>query len=98
MKEYLGIRGQFREQFRRQTILITEGGDRSIPSIGFGRLDAGELVIPTKYNREKVPPAPGLQVRLSELGEPPRSETMPALIDTGGDFTTAPLKQILIQP
>ena len=49
----------------------------------------------TKYSREKIPPAPVLQVRLSQPGEAPKIEAMPALIDTGGDFTTLPLNWLL---
>ena len=51
--------------------------------------------MPTEYSREKSPPAPTLLVRLSQPGEAPHLETMLALIDTGGDFTTVPLNWLL---
>ena len=51
--------------------------------------------MPTEYSRERVPAAPVLRVRLSQPGEMLRSEAMPALIDTGGDFTIVPLNWLL---
>jgi hypothetical protein len=51
--------------------------------------------MPIEYSREKFPSAPVLSVRLSQPGEPSQTETMLALIDTGGDFTTVPLNWLL---
>lgn len=51
--------------------------------------------MPIEYSREKFPAAPILPVRLSQPGEPSQTETIPALIDTGGDFTTVPLNWLL---
>ncbi len=49
----------------------------------------------TKYTRQKFPAAPILNVKLSRPGESPSPETRPALVDTGGDFTTVPLDWLL---
>lgn len=51
--------------------------------------------MPQTYSQQKVPPAPVLSVRLSRPGEPTPMEPKLALIDTGGDFTTAPLSWLL---
>jgi hypothetical protein len=51
--------------------------------------------MPTEYSRQKYPPAPVLEVKLSQPGEPAPAEALPALIDTGGDFTTVPLSWLL---
>ena len=51
--------------------------------------------MPLEYNRQKYPPAPVLEVKLSQPGEPASAETRSALIDTGGDFTTVPLTWLL---
>lgn len=48
-----------------------------------------------EYNREKFPSAPVLPVRLSQPGGSSQTNTMPTLIDTGGDFTTIPLNWLL---
>lgn len=49
----------------------------------------------TDYSRQRLPPAPVLEVKLSQPGEIAQTEAMAALIDTGGDFTTAPLNWLL---
>lgn len=49
----------------------------------------------TTYSPAKTPPVPVLPVSLSRPGEPPPPQSRPALIDTGGDFTTAPLNWLL---
>ena len=49
----------------------------------------------TKYSPAKTPPAPILSVSLSRPGESPPTQTRPALIDTGGDFTTVPANWLL---
>lgn len=51
--------------------------------------------MPIEYDHQKFPPAPILEVRLSQPGKMVRTETMPALVDTGGDFTTVPLDWLL---
>jgi hypothetical protein len=51
--------------------------------------------MPTDYSHQKFPPAPILKVKLSRPGEATQIEAGPALIDTGGDFTTVPLNWLL---
>ena len=48
-----------------------------------------------QYNQQKYPPAPALKVRISAPFEPTRTDLLPALIDTGGDFTLVPLSWLL---
>ncbi len=51
--------------------------------------------MPAEYSHQKFPPAPILEVKLSQPGETAEMEAKPALIDTGGDFTTVPLNWLL---
>jgi len=53
------------------------------------------LIVPTSYDDSQFPPAPILYVRLSAPGEPANSESLPALVDTGADFTLVPLRWLL---
>ena len=48
-----------------------------------------------EYSHDKFPPAPVLSVSLSQPGEASPGQTRPALVDTGGDFTTVPLSWLL---
>lgn len=47
--------------------------------------------MPTDYSRDKFPPAPILPVRFSAPRQTPQMDPVPALVDTGGDFTLVPL-------
>lgn len=51
--------------------------------------------MPTKYNQQKIPPAPILKVKLSQPGQAAQTEALPTLIDTGADFTLVPLNWLL---
>ncbi len=51
--------------------------------------------MPTNYSHQKVPPAPVLEIRLSPPCESARTNVLPALIDTGADFTLVPLRWLL---
>jgi hypothetical protein len=48
-----------------------------------------------EYDRQKFPPAPVLEITLSPPCETTRTIPLLALIDTGGDFTLAPLRWLL---
>ena len=50
----------------------------------------------TNYSPAKFPPAPVLNIRLSQIEESPTDQLFRALIDTGSDFSLAP-QQILIE-
>jgi hypothetical protein len=52
-------------------------------------------MITTKYTSTKIPVAPVVNVSLSAPGERVKTVEYPALIDTGGDFTTVPLDWLL---
>ena len=47
------------------------------------------------FNDHKFPPAPILYLRLGFPSEGAGTEKMPALIDTGSDFTLVPLRYLL---
>ncbi len=51
--------------------------------------------MPTPYIQDKLPPAPILSVRFSVPRGPAQGDAMPALIDTGADFTLVPLARLL---
>jgi hypothetical protein len=61
----------------------------------FDHLDGREATMPTKYSHQKFPPAPTLNIKLSPPREAAQTDIMPALIDTGGDFTLVPLSWLL---
>ena len=84
---------RLRARFGRQTILIMEGGISLSLCTEFGHLD--EAAMSTRYSRQNFPPAPILEIKLSQPGESAQLEAKPALIDTGGDFTTVPLTWLL---
>ena len=48
-----------------------------------------------EYSHAKIPPAPLLDIQLSPPGESASMNPSPALIDTGSDFTLAPLSYLL---
>lgn len=49
----------------------------------------------TKYSNTKIPPVPILNVKLSPPREASKTDLLPAMIDTGGDFTLVPLSWLL---
>ena len=51
--------------------------------------------MPTPYSRSQFPPVPILKVKISAPREAAHEEQMPALIDTGADFTLVPLSWLL---
>jgi len=51
--------------------------------------------MPIEYDRHKIPSAPVLHIQLSPPRETARMAATPALIDTGADFSLAPLDQLL---
>ena len=48
-----------------------------------------------EYSRQKLPPAPILKIKLSPPREAAQTDSVPALIDTGADFTLVPLSWLL---
>lgn len=52
-------------------------------------------MITSTYTSAKKPVAPIVNVSFSAPGESVKTAEYPALIDTGGDFTTAPLEWLL---
>ncbi len=51
--------------------------------------------MPTPYDRAMIPPAPVLSVKISAPREPAHAESLPALVDTGADFTLVPQSWLL---
>lgn len=51
--------------------------------------------MPTQYSREQFPPAPILEISLSPPLERAQTGPLPALVDTGADFTMVPLHWLL---
>jgi len=51
--------------------------------------------MPTQFSQEKFPPAPILEISLSQPLERAQTELLPALIDTGADFTMVALHWLL---
>ena len=49
----------------------------------------------TQYSQDKFPPAPILSIQLSAPEESPQTEFLPALVDTGSDFTLVPQHWLL---
>ncbi len=49
----------------------------------------------TDYDSEKFPAAPVLEIKISPPRESVQTEAMPALVDTGADFTIIPLNWLL---
>lgn len=47
------------------------------------------------FTHRKFPPAPVIPIRLSSPGEPASASEYHALLDTGSDFTLAPLRYLL---
>ena len=48
-----------------------------------------------EYSQDKFPPAPILLVRFSAPQESTQMDSIPALIDTGGDFTLVPMSWLI---
>ena len=48
-----------------------------------------------EYNHNKIPPAPILDIQFSPPGESASMGSVPALVDTGSDFTLVPLSYLL---